>query len=348
MRLGCTLGSLGGVGAGPAGYAELAREAERQGYDSVWSAEGFGTDPVGLLAWIAAQTTTIGLGTAVAQLSSRSPVTAAMTAATLAQISGGRFRLGLGPSGPKVTEGWHGQPYRQPLARTRDYVAVLRMALAGRPVQYAGETITLPVPGSTVEPMAMHVPAQLPPVPVYLAGLGPKSIALAGEIADGWLPVHCPPEFVAASRAQLAAGAARAGRSLAGFDVAAMTFVAVDEDDALARDMMRPLLALYLGGMGTRGANFYYGLAGRLGFAGAAARIQEAYLGGHLDDAAAAVPDEMVDTMTTAGTPDRVRDRLAAYRDAGTTTLIAALVPPSLAERREQLAWIAELAPGIS
>jgi F420-dependent oxidoreductase-like protein len=345
MRLGCTLGSLGGVGSEPAAYVEFARAAERLGYDSAWSAEGFGTDPVSLLGWIAGQTTTIGLGTAVMQLSSRSPVTAAMTAATLAQISGGRFRLGLGPSGPKVVEGWHGQAYRRPLARTRDYVAVVRMALAGQPVQYDGETITLPVTGSGVAPMPMHVPAQLARVPVYLAGLGPKSIELAGEIADGWLPVHCPPEFVARSRARLAAGAERAGRSLAGFDVAVMAFALVDEDLELARDSMRPLLALYLGGMGTSSANFYYRLAGRLGFGAAAAAIQEAYLQGYLDEAAAAVPDELVDTMTMAGPPDRVRERLAAYRDAGTSTLIIAPVPQSLPERCEQLEWIAELVP---
>jgi F420-dependent oxidoreductase-like protein len=345
MRLSCTLGSLGGVGSEPAAYVELARHAERQGYSSVWSAEGFGTDPVSLLAWIAGQTTEIGLGTAVMQLSSRSPVTAAMTAATLAQISGGRFRLGLGPSGPKVVEGWHGQVYDRPLTRTRDYVAVLRMALAGQPIAYDGATITLPVTGSAVEPMPMHVPAQLAHVPVYLAGLGPKSIELAGEVADGWLPVHCPPEFVAASRARLAAGAERGGRSLAGFDVAVMTFAIVEEDLDLARDMMRPLLALYLGGMGTRGANFYYRLAGRLGFGAAASAVQDAYLLGCLDEAAAAVPDELVDTMTVAGPPERVRTRLAAYRDAGTSTLIVAPVSPSLTERCEQLEWIAELAP---
>ncbi|HEY7144916.1 MAG TPA: LLM class flavin-dependent oxidoreductase [Streptosporangiaceae bacterium] len=345
MRLGCTLGSLGGVGSRPAGYVEFARQAERLGYESVWSAEGFGTDPVSLLAWIAGQTTEIGLGTAVMQLSSRSPVTAAMTAATLAQISGGRFRLGLGPSGPKVVEGWHGQHYSRPLARTRDYVAVLRMALAGQPIRYAGETITLPVAGSEVAPMPMHVPAQLASVPVYLAGLGPKAIELAGEIADGWLPVHCPPEFVAVSRSRLAAGAERAGRSLAGFDVAVMAFAVVEEDLDLARDTMRPLLALYLGGMGTPAANFYYRLACRLGFGPAAAAVRESYLLGYLDEAAAAVPDELVDTMTMAGPPERVRERLAAYRDAGTSTLIVALVSQSLPERREQLEWIAELAP---
>jgi F420-dependent oxidoreductase-like protein len=345
MRLGYSLGSVGGIGTDPAAYVELSQAAERLGYESVWSAEGFGTDPLGLLGWIAGQTADIRLGTAVLQISARSAVTAAMSAATLAQISGGRFKLGLGTSGPKVVEGWHGQPYGRPLARMRDYVAVLRMALAGEPVSYRGETVTLPAPGSDAEPMPLLVPARLARVPVYLAGLGPKAIALAGEIADGWLAVHHPPESVAASRARLAVGAERAGRSLDGFDVAAMVFVVVEPDVELARDMMRPSLALYLGGMGTRGTNFYNALAGRLGFGAAAAAVKEAYLADRLDDAVAAVTDELVDGLTIAGGPEHVRGRLAAYQDAGTSTLIVTLVSPTPRLRHEQLEWIAELAP---
>lgn len=330
----------------PSAHVELAKAAERLKYGSVWSAEGYATDPVGLLAWIAGQATEIGLGSAVLQISGRSAVTTALSAATLGQITGGRFVLGLGTSGPQVAEGWHGQPYDRPLARMRDYVAVLRMALAGQPIRYTGERLTLPLPGAAVEPMPLQVPARLADVPVYLAGLGPKAVMLAGEIADGWLALHCPPGYVAASRARLAAGAAQAGRSLAGFQVAAMVFVAVEEDLELARDMMRPLLALYLGGMGTRRANFYNRLAHRLGFGAVAAAVQEAYLAGRRDDAAAAITDELVDTMTVCGPPERVRDRLAAYRDAGTNILIVGLASPSLRLRREQLEWIAELAPG--
>jgi len=345
MRLGYSLGSVGGIGAEPAVYAELARAAERLGYESVWSAEAFGADPLGLLGWIAAQTRDIGLGAGVLQISARSPVTAAMSAATLAQVSGGRFKLGLGTSGPKVVEGWHGQPYGRPLARMRDYVAVLRLALAGQPVSYRGETITLPIAGSDAEPMPLLVSPALPRVPVYLAGLGPKAIALAGELADGWLAVHHPPESVAASRAFLAAGAERAGRSLEEFDVAAMVLVVVEPDMGLARDLMRPSLALHLGGMGTRTVNFYNALAGRLGFGEAATAVQEAYLAGRHDEAVAAVTDELVDGMTIAGDPDHVRERLAAYRDAGTSTLIVTLVSPTPGLRREQLEWITELAP---
>jgi F420-dependent oxidoreductase-like protein len=346
MRLGYSIGSLGGIGLEPSAYAELVREAERLGYQAVWSPEGYGTDPVGLLGWLAGQTTEIGLGSAVLQISGRSAVTTAMSAATLQQVSGGRFMLGLGTSGPQVVEGWHGQPYARPLARMRDYVAVLRMAMAGEPIRHAGELLTLPLPGATVEPMPLQIPVRLASVPLYLAGLGPQSISLAGEIADGWLALHCPPEYVAASRAWLAAGAERAARSLTGFEVAAMVFVLVEEDLELARDMMRPLLALYLGGMGSRQVNFYNRLAGRLGFGAPAAAVQEAYLAGRRDDAAAAIPDELVDAMTVSGPPERVRERLAAYRDAGTSSLIAALVSPTLRVRREQLEWIAELAPG--
>lgn len=345
MRLGYSLGSVGGIGTEPTVHVELARAAERLGYESVWSAEAFGTDPLGLLGWIAAQTEGIRLGAGVLQISARSPVTAAMSAATLAQISGGRFTLGLGTSGPKVVEGWHGQPYGRPLARMRDYVAVLRMALAGEPVRYQGDTITLPIAGSDVEPMPLLLSPALPRVPVYLAGLGRKAIALAGELGDGWLAVHHPPESVAASRAWLAAGAERTGRSLDGFDVAAMVLVVVEPDPELARDLMRPSLALHLGGMGTRTVNFYNALAGRLGFGEAAAAVQDAYLAGDHDGAVAAVTDELVDGMTIAGDPDHVRERLAAYRDAGTTTLIVTLVSPTPGLRRDQLEWITELAP---
>lgn len=345
MRLGYSLGSVGGISAEPAVYAELAREAERLGYESLWSAEAFGTDPLGLLGWIAAQTTDIRLAAGVLQISARSAVTAAMSAATLAQISGGRFKLGLGTSGPKVVEGWHGQPYGHPLARMRDYVAVLRMALAGEPVSYRGDTVSLPIAGSDAEPMPLLLSPALPRVPVYLAGLGPKAIALAGELADGWLAVHHPPQSVAASRTWLAAGAERAGRSLDGFDVAAMVLAVVEPDIELARDMMRPSLALHLGGMGTRTVNFYNALAGRLGFGEAAAAVQDAYQAGRYDDAVAAVTDELVDGMTIAGGPDHVRERLAAYQDAGTSTLIVTLVSPTPGLRRDQLEWITELAP---
>jgi F420-dependent oxidoreductase-like protein len=266
-----------------------------------------------------------------------------MTAMTLDALSGGRFILGLGTSGPQVVEGWHGQPYDRPLTRMRDYVTVLRMALAGEPVQYAGETLTLPLPGGQAQPLAFMQPGRGGQVPLYVAGLGPRMVALAGELADGWMAIHCPPEFIADARSWLAAGAAAAGRELTGFDIAAMVLTLVEEDEELARDMMRPQLALYVGGMGTRRANFYNRLAGRLGFAEAASRVQDAYLAGRLDEALEAIPDAMVDAMTLCGPPDKVKDRFDAYRAAGTGTLIVGLVAPGSRMRYEQVERIAEL-----
>lgn len=343
MLLGHSLGSLAGSGLTPAAHADLARAAERLGYDAVWSSEVAATDPVGFLAWLAGQTSSIRLGSAVLQISGRTAVTAATSAATVGHLSGGRFMLGLGTSGPQVVEGWHGQPYDRPLARMRDYVAVLKMALAGEPVRYAGDTLAVPLPGSEVPALALPAVTRIGRVPLYLAGLGPKAVALAGEVADGWLAIHCPPEYVADARSWLQAGADRAGRTLAGFDVAAMVLALVEEDEELARDMIRPQLALYLGGMGRPGANFYNQLAHRIGFGPAAARVQHAYLAGRLDEAIEAIPDEVIDAMTVCGPARHVRERIAAYRDAGTGTLIVGLVTAGARMRHEQLERIAEV-----
>jgi F420-dependent oxidoreductase-like protein len=344
VRLGLSMGTLGMGRFEPASQLELARAAERLGYHSLWASEGYGADPVALLAWLSAHTSTIGLGSGVLQISARGPVTAAMHAATIDQASAGRFRLGLGTSGPQVVEGWHGRRYDRPLARLRDYVAVTRMALAGEPVSYAGETLSLPLPDSRGKELALTISPHRERLPVYLAAMGPKAIALAGEIADGWLPIHFPPEHVAACREHLAEGARRAGRSLDGFDVAPMVTALIDEDDDYARDLMRPILAVYLGGMGTREVNFYNRLAARLGFADAAAATQEAYLAGRPGDAIDALPDELIDAMTLCGTPDRARERLAAYREAGAGTLIVTLAAPDLEDRLEQLELLAQLA----
>lgn len=343
MRLGYSLGSLAGTGLTPAAHGDIARLVERLGFESLWSAEVAATDPAGFLGWLARQTTTMRLGTAVLQISARSPVAMAAAAATLNQLSGGRFVLGIGSSGPQVVEGWHGQPYGRPLTRMRDYISVLRMTLAGQPVQYAGETLTLPRPGGQGQALPFMPPGRGGQVPLYVAGLGPKMVALAGELADGWLAIHCPPEFIATARSWLEAGAAAAGRTLAGFEIAAMVLTLVEEDEELARDMMRPQLALYVGGMGTRQANFYNRLAGRLGFAEAASRVQDAYLAGRLDDALEAIPDAMVDAMTVCGPPGKVKERFGAYRAAGTGTLIVGLVAPGSRMRHEQAERIAEL-----
>lgn len=342
MRLGF---SIAGAGLGPEVFAQLAAQAESLGYDSIWSSEVMGADPVALLGWVAARTKTVALGTAILQLSGRSAVTTAASAATLARLSGGRFRLGIGTSGPQVAEGWHGQRFDRPLARTRDYVAVLRLALAGKPIDYHGPTLDLPMPDGDCEVLPLLAgSAKAPDVPIYLAGLGPKAIALAGEIADGLITIHTPPEYLARADAWLRGGAGWPGRRPAGFDLAAMIWVHVDDDVDLARDMVRPALAIYLGGMGTASTNFYHRLAGRLGYAEQAERIQKSFLAGDLDAAIAALPDELVDAMTICGPPWRVRRRLAEYRAAGTTTLIAGLAASSPAQRCEQLELLADVA----
>jgi F420-dependent oxidoreductase-like protein len=347
VRLGYSLSYWGTAGLSPAEHLTLVREAERFGYHSAWAAETYGTDPASLMAWLAGQTRRIRLGTAILQMPARRPVAAAMTAATIDQLSGGRFRLGLGFSGPQLVEGWHGLRFDRPLAHARDYVAVVRMALAGQPVRYHGPTLTVPLPDSEGREMALAVAPVQQHLPIYLATLGPHAIRLTGEVADGWLPLNVPPEHVAQCRSLLREGAARSGRSLDGFDIAPMVMVLVEDDLEIAYDMMRPMLSLYLGGMGSRHHNFHNQLAGRLGFEREATAMQEAFLAGRQGEAMAAMPDELVDAMTVCGPPERVRERLAGYRDAGVTTLIVGLVPPTLRLRLEQLRVIAELAGSL-
>ncbi|MCK2217017.1 LLM class F420-dependent oxidoreductase [Actinomadura sp. ATCC 31491] len=343
MRLGFSIGTLGPVAAGPDAQLMLAREAERLGYDSVWASEGYGADPATTLAWLAAGTERIGLGSGVIQVTGRTAISAAMAAATIDRVSGGRFLLGLGVSGPQVAEGWHGRRYERPLAHLRDYVAVVRTALAGRPVEHAGPELVLPLPDSRGKALSMTISPVREPLPVHLAAMGPKAVALAGEIADGWLPIHFPPEHLAESMEHLRAGAARAGRDADRVEVSPMVMAMVDDDADYARDLVRPMLALYLGGMGTREVNFYNRLAHRLGFGPAAARVRDAYLDGDLGEAMEEVPDDVVDALALCGTPARVRERLEAYRKAGATRLIVGLNAPTAEDRADQLGWLAEL-----
>jgi F420-dependent oxidoreductase-like protein len=343
MRLAITLGYLG-LGTTPAEQLQLALEAERLGYHSAWVAEAYGSDAATVLAWLAAQTSTIGLGAAVFQVPARSPAMTAMTAATLDQLSGGRFRLGLGLSGPQVAEGWHGQRYDRPLQRMRDYVTVVRMALARQRVVYQGETLQLPLPEGPGKALKLTISPAQDRLPVYLAAMGLRNTALAAELGDGWLPFLYAPDHAAASRQALAEGAARAGRSLVGFDVAPTVQVHVADDLDAARDAVRPMLALYVGGMGSRERNFYRDTVRRYGFEQAAAEVQEHYLAGRRDAAGAALPGELIDAVTLCGPPGRVRERLAAYREAGVTTLIAAPSAWTHQERAAQLRVLAELA----
>ena len=343
MRLGVMLGYFG-AGTTVQQQLEVAREAERLGYDSAWVAEAYGSDAATVLAWLAAQTSTINLGSAVLQIPARSPAMTAMTAATLDQLSGGRFRLGLGLSGPQVAEGWHGQRFARPMARTRDYVNVVRMALERRRVAYQGETLELPLPDGPGKALKLTIAPAQARLPIYLAAMGPKNLALAGEVADGWLGFLYAPEHAGGFRDHLAAGAARAGRDLDGFDVAPNVQVHISDDLAAARDTMRPFLALYIGGMGSRERNFYTEQAARYGFEQAARQVQEHYLAGDRAEAMAALPDELIDLVTLCGPAGRVRERLAAHREAGVGTLLAAPTAWAHEDRLLQLRRLAELA----
>lgn len=343
MRLGVAIGYWG-MGNDAARQLAVAREAERLGYDSVWTAEAYGSDAATVLGWLAAQTSTIALGGAAFQVPARSPAMTAMTAATLDCLSGGRFRLGLGVSGPQVAEGWHGQRYDRPLARTRDYVQVVRMALARERVAYKGETLELPLPDSRGKALKLTIAPLQRPLPIYLAAIGPRNIALAGEIADGWLGFIFSPHHAGEVRAALSEGAARAGRDLGGFDVAVTAQARVDEDADAARDALRPMIALYVGGMGSRERNFYNELVRRYGFEQAAATVQEHYLSGRHDQAAAALPAELIDALSLCGPAGHVRERLAAFREAGVTTLLTIPVARGTEDALHQLRLLAELA----
>jgi F420-dependent oxidoreductase-like protein len=274
----------------------------------------------------------------------RSPAMTAMTAATLDQLSDGRMLLGIGTSGPQVAEGWHGQRFGKQLQRTREYVEILRKALARERLSYEGETYRLPLPDGPGKALKLTIEPVQERIPIYIASIGPRNTELTGEIADGWLPIFFSPEYADDSRALLEEGAARAGRSLSdGFDIAPSVSVAIDDDLDSARDRMRHYIALYVGGMGSRKRNFYNQLVQRYGFEDAAREIQDLYLDGKKDEAAAAIPPELIDTIALVGPRDKVRDRLAAYREAGVGTLIVSPVAFDGDDRRRMVRELAEL-----
>jgi len=320
MRLALNLGYLAAWST-PADHLALAREAERLGYACVWVAEAYGSDTATLLAWIAGQTERIGLGSAVFQIPGRSPAMTAMTAATLDLLSGGRFRLGLGVSGPQVSEGWHGVRFAKPLARTREYVEIVNRALARKPVEYAGEHYTLPLPDGPGKALRLALHPVRDHIPTYLAAVGPKNLELAGEIADGWLAVFFAPEFAAEQLAAIRVGLDKAGRSA--FEVVPSVPVVIGDDVAMCAELVRLYAALYVGGMGSREQNFYNRLATRMGYGAAAREVQDLYLAKRHRDAAAAVPLEFIDRTSLLGPVDRVAERLRAYAGAGVTELSA-------------------------
>ncbi|MET0810467.1 MAG: LLM class F420-dependent oxidoreductase [Thermoleophilaceae bacterium] len=342
MRLGLMLGYWG-LGLTADDQLVLVREAEAAGFDSVWTAEAYGSDAATPLAWFAAQTERIRLGAAILQIPGRSPAMTAMTAVTIDHLSGGRFSLGLGTSGPQVAEGWHGQRFGRQLARTREYVEIVRKALARERLVYEGEEYQLPLPNGPGKALKLMIAPVQERIPIYIAAIGPKNTELVGEIADGWLPVFFSPEHVDGSRALLAEGAARSGRSLEGFDIAPTVQVSIDDDLDRARNVMRPLIALYVGGMGSRDKNFYNQLVQRYGFEDAAAEIQALYLDDKKDEAAAAIPPELIDLVTICGPRDRVRERLEVYREAGVGTLIVSSMAFELEQRKRTIRELAEM-----
>jgi F420-dependent oxidoreductase-like protein len=343
MKLGLNVGYWG-LGLTAEEQLALVREAEALGYDSVWAAEAYGSDAATVLAWLAGRTERIGLGSAIFQMPGRSPAMTAMTAATLDQISGGRFRLGIGSSGPQVSEGWHGVRFARQLQRTREYVGVVRKALARERLEYHGETLELPLPDGPGKALKLTISPVQERIPIYIAAIGPRNVTLVGEIADGWLPIFFSPEHVAEFRPLLEEGAAKADRSLDGFDIAPTVNVLVDDDADAARDVMRPMLALYVGGMGSRERNFYNDLMRRYGFEQAAQQVQDLYLEGKKEEAGAALPAQLIDTVTLCGPRDAVRERLAVYRDAGVGTLSVSPMAFDFDARLGQLRTIAELA----
>ena len=306
---------------------DLVREAERLGFHSVWTAEAYGSDAVTPLAWIGGQTSRIRLGSAIMQMAARTPAVTASTATSLDQLSGGRFLLGLGVSGPQVVEGWHGQPFGKPLTRTREYVEIVRAIWAReRPLEHQGEHYQIPYrgPGATGLGKPLRSILHGRQIPIYIAATRPKSVAQAAEIADGWLAVWYSPYRTGFYRDALESGFRRAGggKSLASFDVAPAVTVIQGDDVQACLDFVKPMLALYIGGMGARGKNFYNELACRYGFEAAAKKVQDLYLDGKKAEATAAVPNELADEVSLVGPPARIRDRLAAWREAGVTTLI--------------------------
>ena len=345
MKLGVHVGYWG-LGLSADDQLALVQEAERLGYDSVWTAEAYGSDAATILGWLAQATSRIRLGSAIFQMPGRSAAMTAMTAATLDQLSGGRMILGIGSSGPQVAEGWHGQRFGRQLQRTREYVEVVRIALSRQRLEYKGETLELPLPDGPGKALKLTIAPVQERIPIFLAAIGPKNTTLAAEIADGWIPTLFSPEHVAEFRPLLEEGFARSGdgKGFEEFEIAPTVNVFVTDDAAAARDAMRPYVALYVGGMGSREKNFYNALVQRYGFSDAAREVQDLYLEGKRDEAMAALPDELIDTVSLCGPPDVVRDRLAVFRDAGVGTLMVSPMAWSFEDRLQQLRLVAELA----
>lgn len=341
MRLGLNLGYWGA--GNDADNLALAREADRIGYSVVWAAEAYGSDTATVLSWIAAQTENIDIGSAVFQIPARTPAMTAMTAATLDTLSGGRFRLGLGVSGPQVSEGWHGVKFAKPLARTREYVEIVKLALSRQRVKYDGEFFTLPLPDGPGKALTLTVHPVREEIPFYLAAIGPKNLELAGELFDGWLAIFYNPEFSGELKANILTGREKVGKTMEGFDIVPTVPVVIGDDVNECAGPIRAYSALYIGGMGSREKNFYNQLVSRMGYEEAAAEIQDLYLSKRQVEAMAAVPLDFIDKTSLIGPRDRIKERLHAYNDAGVTTLTVATYAADLEERLNVVRTMAEL-----
>ncbi|WP_440098205.1 LLM class F420-dependent oxidoreductase [Streptosporangium sp. H16] len=298
---------------------ELVQTAERLGYESVWTAEAYGSDAFTPLAWYGARTSRIKLGTSVVQISARTPAATAMTAMTLDHLTGGRLLLGIGASGPQVVEGWYGTPFPKPLARTREYVEIMRKVWRREgPVTSDGEHYPLPYPGGANlgKPLKLITRPLRAEIPLYLGAEGPKNVALAAEIADGWLPLFVFPEKIERMYGPSLAGAGP------GFDIAAMVMTVITDDVRAALDGVKMMLTLYIGGMGAKSRNFHADIIGRMGYAEAAEEIQALYLAGRRDEAFNAIPDELADGISLVGPVGRIRERLQLWRESPVSNLL--------------------------
>ncbi|WP_026065851.1 LLM class F420-dependent oxidoreductase [Actinoalloteichus spitiensis] len=340
MRLGLNLGYWSR--AEDAERLELAVAAERFGYSIVWAAEAYGSDAATVLAWIGARTHRIEVGSAVMQIPARTPAMTAMTAATLDTLTGGRFALGLGVSGPQVSEGWHGVPFAHPLGRTREYVEIVRSGLRRERLRYAGRHYQLPLPDGPGQALRLTVTPPRPDLPVYLAAVGPRNLELAGEVADGWLSVFFAPGHADASLAALRAGRERVGRDLDGFDVVASVPLVVGPDWRRCADAVRPHAALYVGGMGSRKQNFYRDMAVRMGFEREAEEVQRRYLDRDHAGAMAALPLEFLDAVSLLGPQERITERMTVLAEAGVTTLAVNPLVSDVAQAADTLRIAAE------
>lgn len=318
----------------PAGMADVLRQAEDLGYESAWTAEAYGSDALTPLAWWGSRTTSLRLGTAIMQMSARTPAATAMAAITMDHLTGGRFVLGLGVSGPQVVEGWYGRPYPKPLARTREYFDIIRKIVArDEPVEFQGAHYQLPYQGGTGlgKPLKSTVHPLRADLPIFLGAEGPKNVALAAEIADGWFPFWFSPRSDQLYRTALGEGFARPGarRGLDSFEVVSPVPVVVNPDPEVAADVIRPMLALYVGGMGAKGANFHFDVIARMGYEKEATKIQDLYLEGKKAEASASIPLALIEDVALVGPPEKIRDEMPRWEDTVITTMLVQ-GPPEL------------------